>query len=139
PEPMKAGMAHEAVYTGEALYVFNETLGKEYGLKAESAIARGVVPPGGGLLLDALSEAAELSVREDREIAGRKAYVLAGAARAAGDVPPMFERLMAYVDQETGALLALELYERAQVKTVNIVLSEFDFSPSIDPASFEVT
>lgn len=139
PEPMKAGMAHEAVFNGETLYVFNESLGRERGMKPENALTRGIVPPGGGQLLDALTAAAELSALPEEEIEGRKAFVLQGTARTTEGEAPMFERLLAYVDQETGALLRLDIFERAQVKTATISLAEFDFSPSIDPASFEVT
>ena len=139
PEPMKAGMAHEAVFNGETLFVFNESLGSERGLQPENALERGIVPPGGGLLLDALGSAADLTALEDQEFEGRTAYVIAGTTKSGGEGAPMFARLVAYIDQESGALLQLDLFERAQVKTATITLAEFDFNPSIDPASFEVT
>ena len=138
PEPMRTGVDVETVFDGSALYVFHETLGQKRGRKAGSAVKHGVAPPGGGLLLDELHAVAELALLPDATLDEAAVYVVEGSARGVEGETPMFERLTAYIDQESGALRKLELYERGHVKTATISLSDLNFDPALDPASFVV-
>ncbi|MBI1320309.1 MAG: hypothetical protein GC168_15385 [Candidatus Hydrogenedens sp.] len=105
----------------------------------EHAIASGAVPPGGGQLLDALHDAGQITAVAESAVGESKVYVLEGNVPESDGETPMFSRFVATIDQETGALHKLELFERPQVKTATITLKDFDFSPSIDPASFDVS
>lgn len=134
--PMTASMQIESVYDGTTLHVSNDTLGRRGSRTAEPGVYRGAVPPGGGLLMDALAAETNLEIMPEEEVDGIPAYVFEGRAKRGEDKPGPVARLRAYIAKETGALLKLELYETDAVLTVLITQRDFEWDIELDAALF---
>lgn len=136
--PMNATMQVETVFDGKSLQLSNDSMGRRSTREATAGVLKGSVPPGGALLLDALSHDAELRRVEDGRFADTEAFVLEGTGKSEGAVPAV-SLLRVYIAKETGALLKLELYETDSVMTAQIIQRDFEWDVELDPATLALT
>ncbi len=135
--PMSATMQLESVYDGKSLKMRNDALGRKSTRDVGSGVLQGVVPPGGALLLEALSHDAVLDRVEEGRLESVDAYIFEGRANSGEGGSPQVSRLRAFIAKETGALLKLELYETDTVMTAHILLRDFEWDVELEAGDLE--
>ena len=134
PDPVGAESRHVAVFDGETLRLTSGVLGREETVEAPNDIGRGVAPPGGAPLLEALEAGLTLNLLREDAVDGRAVYVIEGLPKGgAGE----FTRGVFYIDQATGLQLRQEIYaDQNLAPRVVILVEKVQVGAAVDPGVF---
>jgi outer membrane lipoprotein-sorting protein len=135
PDPLRMEVGLQAVYDGSRLQVSQQILGQTQTNDRNNALAQGAFPPGGGLLMDLLEKEFDLKRLPDARIEGESVFVLEGMPKPNG-APAPYVRMLASVDQATGVLRELQLFESDGVVTVTITQGKIELNPDLSKETF---
>lgn len=136
PEPQSIEMTSSQLFDGTDLYLMNTVAGQSTNIKDEDGVDPLSPPPGGGPLLDAIKTVATLAREADTTVNGRRAFVLVGTPREGAAEAAAVSRIVLIVDAATGARVKAEYYERGNVLTVSVTLTDLDVDAAVDVAQF---
>lgn len=135
-EPLSLDAKVSTLFDGSDFYLSTKLMGIEESAKTSPDLARGAVPPGGGMLLDALKTQLDLKLLPDATLDESPVFVLEGTPKA-GDLP--FTKAVISIDKGTGVLRKLELYESASVVAATVKVTGIKLNPPLSAANFIYT
>lgn len=133
PEPLNLEGKVSTLFDGTDFYLSTSMLGREESTKTSPDLARGAVPPGGGMLLDAVKTQLDLKVLPDAVLDEKPVFVLEGTPKAS-DLP--FTKALLTIDKGTGVLRKLELFESAGVVAATINVTDVTINAPLPAANF---
>lgn len=126
----------ESVFDGTKFYLKTNISGKQKVETTEPSIEKGLVPPGGGSLLDEVQKHLVLTPKPDAEVNGRAAYVLEGKMKEGEKFDLPVAAATIYLDKETGALSQLEFLGTDASNKITLSVNDIKVNPAIAPERF---
>ena len=126
----------ESVFDGTKLHLKTNINGQQQIETTEPSIEKGLVPPGGGSLLDEVQKHLELTPKPDAELNGRKTFVVEGKMKEGQkfDLPVASANI--FLDKETGALSQIEFVGTDATNKITLSVTEIKVNPEIPADRF---
>lgn len=126
----------ESVFDGTKLHLKTNISGQQKVESTEPSIEKGLVPPGGGPLLDEVQKHLVLTPKADAQVNGRAAYVLEGKMKEGEkfDLPVASANI--FLDKETGALSQLEFVGTDATNKITLSVNDIKVNPEIPADRF---
>lgn len=131
---MVAGV--DAVFDGEKLRLKTNLQGTQKVQDAEPSIDKGLVPPGGGPLLDEIQKHIELTPKADAQLNGRPVFVLEGKLKPGEKMVLPVSSVNISIDKEIGALSQLEFIGSDASSKITLAVNDIKLNPEIKPDAF---
>lgn len=128
--------AVDAVFDGAKLHLKTDLSGNQKIQQTEPSIDKGLVPPGGGPLLDEVQKFLALTPKPEAQVNGRTAYQLEGKLKDGLTLPLPVASVLISIDKETGGLTQLEFLGNDPTSKVTLAISEIQVNPALKAENF---
>lgn len=126
----------DAVFDGTKLYLKTDLSGNQKIQQTEPSIDKGLVPPGGGPLLDEVQKFITLTPKPDAELNGRPVYQLEGKLKEGQTLVLPVTSVMISIDKEMGSLAQLDFLGADPTSKVTLTVTDIKANPPLTPENF---
>jgi len=128
--------AVDAVFDGTKLYLKTDINGTQKIQQAQPSLDKGLVPPGGGPLLDEVQKFLTLTPKPDAQLNGRAVYQLDGKLKEGQSFELPVTSVVVSLDKETGSLAQLEFLGNDPASKVTLSITDIQVNPPLKPEDF---
>ena len=126
----------DAVFDGTKLHLKTDISGTQKIQQSEPSLNKGLVPPGGGPLLDELQKFLALTPKADVQLNGRAVYQLEGKLKEGQTLELPVASVLISLDKETGSLAQLEFLGSDPTAKVSLTITDIQVNPPLKPEDF---